>query len=131
MDMNQIDISPSLQDYLETILNLSNEYETVRVTDLAQEMNVAKSSVHQAVTQLKKTGLVEQEPYGPLILTKEGENIATKVLEKHHLLVKFFTEVLDVDYDTAQKDACLIEHSISPVTVEKLINFLEHYIQEN
>ncbi|MFU0800117.1 MAG: metal-dependent transcriptional regulator [Xylanivirga thermophila] len=129
--MNQIDISPSLQDYLETILNLSNEYETVRVTDLAQEMNVAKSSVHQAVTQLKKTGLVEQEPYGPLILTKEGENIATKVLEKHHLLVKFFTEVLDVDYDTAQKDACLIEHSISPVTVEKLINFLEHYIQEN
>lgn len=129
--MNQIDISPSLQDYLETILNLSNEYETVRVTDLAQEMNVAKSSVHQAVTQLKKTGLVEQEPYGPLILTKEGENIATKVLEKHHLLVKFFTEVLDVDYNTAQKDACLIEHSISPVTVEKLINFLEHYIQEN
>ncbi|WP_129721621.1 metal-dependent transcriptional regulator [Xylanivirga thermophila] len=129
--MNQIDISPSLQDYLETILNLSNEYETVRVTDLAQEMNVAKSSVHQAVTQLKKTGLVEQEPYGPLILTKEGENIAKKVLEKHHLLVKFFTEVLDVDYNTAQKDACLIEHSISPVTVEKLINFLEHYIQEN
>ncbi len=125
---NKITVTPSLQDYLEAILNLSEHNEKVRITDIATELDVAKSSVHQAVTQLDKAGFVEHERYGPLELTEKGRKEALKVRNKHDLLVKFFTQILGVDYETAHDDACLIEHVISQTTIDKLIEFCENYI---
>lgn len=125
--MSRIDVSPSLQDYLKAILNLSEQCPRVRVTDMAELLEVAKPSVHQAVTQLVKAGLVTHERYGPLELTEKGVKAAQNIKDKHKMLVKFFVEVLGVDMETAQSDACLIEHSISPVTMEKLIKHFEEY----
>jgi len=127
MTTNNIKVSPSLEDYLETILNISLQDEKVRITDLAEALDVAKSSVHQAVSQLKKAGLVTQERYGPVGLTDSGQKEATKVKKKHEILVRFFEDVLGVDKETAQRDACLIEHSISPVTIDKLMKFCDKH----
>ncbi|NMA94833.1 MAG: metal-dependent transcriptional regulator [Clostridiales bacterium] len=126
---NKVTITPSLQDYLEAILNLSEDSKKVRITDIATELDVAKSSVHQAVTQLEKAKLVVHERYGPLELTDKGRKEALKVRDKHDILVKFFTQVLGVDYKTADNDACLIEHVISQITIEKLTKFFEDYIK--
>jgi DtxR family Mn-dependent transcriptional regulator len=123
----RINVSPSLQDYLEAILNISKQNDKVRVTDLAEELQVAKSSVHQAVSQLKKAGLVSHEKYGPLILTERGVQEASKVKEKHDILVRFFEEVLGVSREISERDACLIEHSISSVSMDKLIEFMDNY----
>ncbi|HHW30693.1 MAG TPA: metal-dependent transcriptional regulator [Clostridiaceae bacterium] len=128
---NKISVSPSLQDYLEAILNISQQNEKVRVTDLAEELEVAKSSVHQAVSQLKKAGLVAHEKYGPLVLTEKGEQIALKVKEKHDILVRFFEEVLGVSKEISHRDACLIEHSISSTSLDKLIDFMDNYTKED
>lgn len=127
---NKITVTPSLQDYLETILNLSEYNKKVRITDIATELNVAKSSVHQAVTQLDKIGLVVHERYGPLELTEKGRREALKVRDKHEILVKFFTEVLGVDSEIAHNDACLIEHVISQETIDKLIEFFGKYVKK-
>ncbi|HHU69818.1 MAG TPA: metal-dependent transcriptional regulator [Thermoanaerobacterales bacterium] len=127
MASNNVKVSPSLEDYLETILNISLQDDKVRITDLADSLNVAKSSVHQAVSQLKKAGLVTQEKYGPVDLTDSGRKEAAKVKKKHELLVRFFADILGVDQEIAQRDACLIEHSISSVTINKLMEFCDNY----
>lgn len=129
--VGSIRVSASLQDYLETILILSKQNEEVRVTDIADELDVAKSSVHQAVTKLKRSGLVNQVRYGSLALTKEGFNVASRVKEKHDILVKFFVEVLGVNRDVSTRDACLIEHSISKTTIDKLVRFMDDYTKNN
>ncbi|HEY8343603.1 MAG TPA: metal-dependent transcriptional regulator [Bacillota bacterium] len=116
-------ISPSLEDYLEVILDLKEQNESIRVTDLAERMNVAKSSVNQAVTKLVELELLEHEKYGPLELTELGMKKAQKVRERHQMLTRFFVEVLKIDPETAEKDACGMEHFISPVTMERLIEF--------
>lgn len=116
-------ISPSLEDYLEVILDLKEQNESIRVTDLAERMNVAKSSVNQAVTKLVELELLKHEKYGPLELTELGTEKAQKVRERHQMLTRFFVEVLKVDPETAEKDACGMEHFISPVTMERLIEF--------
>lgn len=116
-------ISPSLEDYLEVILDLKEQNESIRVTDLAKRMNVAKSSVNQAVTKLVELELLKHEKYGPLELTELGTEKAKKVRERHQMLTRFFVEVLKVDPETAEKDACGMEHFISPVTMERLIEF--------
>jgi len=124
---NKRSVSPSLEDYLETILIISEQSERVRITDLAEALDVAKSSVHQAISRLKEADLVTQERYGPVDLTDRGRQKALKIKEKHEILVSFFEDVLGVDHFTAHRDACLIEHSISVVTIKKLIEFLKNY----
>lgn len=121
-------ISPSLEDYLEVILDLKEQNESIRVTDLAERMKVAKSSVNQAVTKLVELELLKHERYGPLDLTELGTKKAQKVRERHRMLTRFFVEALGVDPKVAEKDACGMEHFISPVTMEKLIEFSAKFI---
>ena len=61
-------LSASYEDYLEIILSLSADKQAVRITDIAGRMNIAKSSVSQAVSNLKDLGLVTQEHYGKVYL---------------------------------------------------------------
>jgi DtxR family Mn-dependent transcriptional regulator len=123
-------LSASLQDYLESIYELRETLGVVRVTDLAQKLNLSKASVSQAVSQLSEKGLVTQELYGPIELTLEGEIEAKKVIETHQKIYLFLTEVLGVDQKTADQDACLIEHVVSETTMEKLCEFMSEYTKE-
>jgi DtxR family Mn-dependent transcriptional regulator len=129
--MSRKDISPSLEDYLEAILGVMEKNEKVRVTDLSEELDVAKSSVNQAVQKLMELGLVTHEKYGPLVLTATGKKQAEIVKRRHHHLKDFLINVLGVDNSTAEKDACAMEHHISAVTLEKLITFLEEGIRQS
>ncbi len=120
-----VSITPSLENYLKTILQLQQEGRTVRVTDLARRLGIAKSSVNQAVGTLKKRGLVIHERYGPLELSQRGTKIAQEVKERHDILLSFLTDVLDVDQETAENDACLMEHAVSGKTMERLSGYIE------
>lgn len=117
-------ITASSQDYLEAILELSYDNHAVRVTDIANKMNIKKASVTQAITILAEEGLVITERYGPVYLTESGMEEAEKVKIKHSLLTYFFQVVLGVSKDTAENDACLIEHSMSDETFLKFADFL-------
>lgn len=119
-----IPISPAMQDYLEVILNLSENTNVVRVTDIAARLNIAKASVTQTVNKLKDLGLVIQDKYGPVGLSHAGRELAVKVQHRHRTLQTFLIEVLGVEPRTAEKDACLMEHVVSPQTMERLVEFL-------
>ncbi len=122
-----LSLSASLQDYLESILDLRESGGKVRVTDLAQKLGLTKASVSQALTQLADKGLIKQEPYGPIELTKAGEFQAKKVRANHDLLFSFLVDVLGVEVQTANADACAIEHAVSDETMDKLAIFLDSY----
>ena len=67
-----------MQDYLEAILELEERGESVRVTDIANKLQIAKASVNQTINKFKKKGLVRQEMYGPVELTQEGRSLAER-----------------------------------------------------
>jgi len=121
---DEIKISPSQEDYLERILFIREKNSIVRVTDLAVEMNISKPSVNKAISNLKAQGLVSQEKYGLLNLTVEGEKLAKEIERRHITVKKFLHELLKVDEETAEKEACLIEHCVSLETIEKLSSYL-------
>jgi DtxR family Mn-dependent transcriptional regulator len=121
---DKITLTPALEDYLEVIFELYENEGTVRVTDVAEKLNIAKSTVSQTINKLKTMGLVTQDSYGPIVLTSTGKECALKVQNKHRILRKFFVEVLGVDYKIAEKDACLIEHVVSPQLMEKLSEYI-------
>ncbi|MCL1925425.1 MAG: metal-dependent transcriptional regulator [Defluviitaleaceae bacterium] len=118
-------ISNSEEDYLEAILALSNGKGGVRVTDIANTLNLSKPSVNKAIKNLKERGLVTHESYGPVYLTINGECIAKNVETRHIILRRFLKDILGVEEQKAEDEACAIEHSISIDTIEKLSTFLD------
>ncbi len=120
-----LDLSPSLEDYLEAILLLSKNDGYVRVTDLANQMGNTKASASQAIKKLADLKLIKHESYGPVKLTSLGKGQAQKIHRRHKTLRKFLVEVLGVNPTTAEEDACRMEHTISHETMEKLVVFLE------
>lgn len=114
----------SAENYLETILILSKQLPVVRSVDIAAELNFKKPSISVAMKKLKNSGYILVSPKGYITLTKTGKEIADRIYERHTLLTSWLTR-LGVDADTAAKDACRIEHVISPQSFEALKNHVK------
>ncbi len=113
-------ISSKMEDYLTTIHGLCREEGVARVKGIAERLEVSNASVVGALKNLKRRELVLQEPYGYIRLTERGEQIASSVIQRHQVLTHFFENVLHLDPETSEIDACRIEHEVSPQTVKRL-----------
>jgi len=120
-------LTKSEEDYLETIFILEKEKDGARIVDIAKMLNVKLPSVTEAMRKLARKKLVNYKRYNKIKLTKEGEKFAKIVFKKHRVLFDFFTKLLGVDEKTAMRDACLMEHSLSSETLNKLIKFVKKH----
>ena len=117
-------ISKSLEEYLKTMYVLKKQNEKIRVTDIADKMNVSKASVNKAVNNLKNEKLLEYESYGTIILTDEGESLAKKILEAYDIYYLFFKDVLNLDEKHAKEEADNIKGTMSDETINKLAKYV-------
>ena len=120
-----MNFSASSQDYLEAILELSNEHGQIRSIDLSEKLSVTRASVNRAIGVLKELGYITQEKYSEILLTEEGKRAATSVIIRHTTLKTFLMDILGVTEETAETDACRMEHSVSLETLEKLRSFMD------
>lgn len=118
-------IYESGEDYLETILLLHKKTGFVRSIDIARELNYSKPSISRAMTILQKNGFITIEAGRQILLTELGRKKAEAVYERHVVIKEFFSDVLGVDTETAEHDACRIEHIISDESYGKLKEFTE------
>lgn len=117
--------SASAEDYLEAIAVLASEGEPVKVTGISKVLGVKKPSVTYALKKLSEAGLVRHQRYGDVELTPKGATIAEDVCRRHQTILGFLVDLLNVDPEVAEEDACRMEHSLSPATLERLEKFLE------
>lgn len=110
--------------YLEAILVLSKEKQTVRSLDVAQYRNYSKPSVSRAVKLLRDGGYITVDKDGFISLTDIGTEVAEKIYHRHRVLTDFLAS-LGVDEETASKDACKMEHVISDITLNAIKMYLE------
>jgi DtxR family Mn-dependent transcriptional regulator len=125
------DLSASLEDYLEAIYNLAGESRVARSKDIAGLLGVSKASVTGALRTLKRKGLANYKPYGFVTLTDTGRQAAAEIARRHSILTSFFSNVLGVDFDTAQRAACKAEHTLGPEVIARLLSFIEFVTREN
>ena len=125
---SSIKLTPSLEDYLEAILQLESKNRVARVKDIALELNVQMPSVTGALKNLKSKGMIEYEKNSFINLTPQGLKIAKRVFRKHKILVSFFKNILLLDEESAKETGCKIEHVIDIETAVKLGN-LEKYLK--
>lgn len=119
------DLSTSLEDYIETILELQREGGVVRVRDIAEARDVRAASVSVALRRLDEMGLIEYAQREHVKLTDLGLRTARRVRARHEVLRRLFTEVLGLSPDEAESDACAMEHSLGERGMDHLARFLE------
>ncbi|MFH1864827.1 MAG: metal-dependent transcriptional regulator [Candidatus Eisenbacteria bacterium] len=118
-------------DYLETIYVLSLANDTVGVSQVAAERSVTIPTARSAVVRLRGAGLVRQERYGKILLTESGRKRAESVYRTHRAMFRFLHEVLGVDPETADSEACRLEHGLSEDTRARLVEFLDRQCSDD
>ena len=115
----RIMINESAENYLETILELSQTLPVVRSVDIANELGYKKSSVSVAMKNLREKEYITVTDAGFIYLTESGKAIAEMIHERHELLTAWLTR-LGVPEDIASDDACKLEHVLSKESFEAI-----------
>lgn len=103
------------EDLLEAVYILSKKYYCVRSVDIASYLEITKATVSRATKNLEKEGFILKDEDGSVRLTNVGKLIAQEVYEKHCFFRKWLTDA-GVDEETADREACSLEHMISKET---------------
>ena len=106
-------IHESAEDYLEKILMLQEQNGQFRSIDIANAMGFSKPSISIAMKHLRENGYVTMDPDNSIHLTQKGAGIATRIYERHRTLTSYLVK-LGVPQEIAEKDACKVEHDLSP-----------------
>ena len=107
------------EDYLKAILILQKQNHAVRSLDVAEMLSVTKPSVSRAMKFLREGGFLTMDADKRISLTEAGREAAEQVFEKHRVLTECLV-TMGVDPGIAEKDACRMEHLISPETLEQM-----------
>ena len=116
-------LSRKAEDYLEAILEITEQKGYARIRDIASALAIKPPSAVEMVKRLNDMGLVEYRKYDGVRLTPKGREIAGVVKERHDT-IRSFLEIIKVSKKIANKDACIIEHELEPETIERLKKFV-------
>ncbi len=116
------------QEYIEVIYALEKENRVARVTDIAERRGVTKASVSLVLNQLQKKELVERKQYGHITLTRSGKRLGNTLTQRHKAIKKFLQIVVGVSEQTADDDACKLEHILSKescTAIKRIVKAIE------
>lgn len=122
-------LSRKAEDYLEAILNASLGKGYARTKDIARELCIQPPSVVEMIQKLDRMGLITYRKYEGVTLTPEGRRIAEIIRDRHETLQSFL-ELFRIPEAIATKDACMMEHELSPETLEQIRLFFV-FLTEN
>jgi DtxR family Mn-dependent transcriptional regulator len=117
------------EDYLEVVYHLSGVDDGsggVRATDIADRLGCRLPTVTRTIQKMVDAGFFEHEARGLVRLTGHGRSLAEDIAHRHIDTVAFLVKILGLTEDQAERDACQIEHGLSPLAAQRLHEFLEH-----
>ncbi|MGD9823263.1 metal-dependent transcriptional regulator [Desulfobacter sp.] len=120
-----LDLSESLEDYLETILELQATNTVARSKDIAERLDIKRGSVTGMLKKLAAQELINYEPYGYVTLTAKGEKIAKEIEKRHIMLRDFLIRFIGVEEQKADDTACRMEHAMDASTFKKFQAFIQ------
>lgn len=115
------EISSSLEDYLEAIAELTAKSGHAHTKDIADLLSVKMPSVTGALKLLSKRGFIVYRRSYPVELTAQGKAIAERVIRRHGILERFFSEVFKLDHVKADETACRIEHLVDEDVIDRFV----------
>lgn len=119
------DLTPSSEHYLRAIWEVRSKRGYARLTDVARQLGVALPTLSAGLKPLEARGLLSHDDQRFLLLTAEGERVAREVHHRHAVTRAFLGDVLGVPADLAEEEACLLEHDLSAVTTDRMLDLIK------
>lgn len=113
-------VTPTIEEYLETILNMTSEGKAVMAARLAERMQVSPPTVTATLQRMRRDGLISSDEPKEIVLTEKGLKMAMNMVRRHRLAERLLTDILGVPWHEAHQEACLLEHGISDKVMERL-----------
>ncbi|MBU3912782.1 MAG: metal-dependent transcriptional regulator [Nanoarchaeota archaeon] len=121
-------IKRGYEDYLRTILEISESSSSVKNIDIAKSLKISKPSVSEMLRKLKKDGLIEFQPYSKINLTRKGRARAERVSEKFKIIRHFAHKL---GHKTPHDEAHKLEHALSPGMITRISELLYGKSKQN
>ncbi len=121
-----MELSASLENYLEVIASLTMVDGYALSNDIAEKMEVKRSSVTVALRNLADFDLITYKKYKPITLTAKGKEVADKIIYKHKNIKTFLKDLLGVEESIADKVACEMEHIIGSDVADRFVAFTKY-----
>lgn len=118
-------LSPTHEMYLKVLYQLEQEHEIARVRDMAKGLGVKPGTVSAVLKKLEVNSLVIHDHYGAVKLTPAGLRVAECVVHRFEIIKQILTDAFCLDVETAELDACMMEHAVSPATINRMELFLQ------
>jgi DtxR family Mn-dependent transcriptional regulator len=117
-------ITISKENYLKTIAEAESEGEVVIAATLARWLQVTAPAVTMAIRRLKRDSLIRVAEGGEITLTREGREIANRLLHRHHLIERMLTEIFGMEWYKVHDEAEQLEHAVSSDFEHRLLDKL-------
>ena len=118
-------LTSAMENYLEAIFNLSNEKRAVRVKDIAGKLGVRMPTVSSMLKTLSERKFIDYEKYEYIELTDKGSAVGEEIHRRHRVLRSFLMDILNINSETADEEACKMEHAVSESTLDRFVDFME------
>jgi DtxR family transcriptional regulator, iron-dependent repressor len=119
-------LSATVEEYLETIYNMSAEDEVVIGARLAEKFHVSAPTVTEMLKRLVRDGYIEMDIKRQVTLTEEGNRAAEAALRRHRLTERFLVDMLGMQWHQVHEEACRLEHFISGAVEDRVIDSLNY-----
>jgi DtxR family Mn-dependent transcriptional regulator len=106
--------------YLETIYYIEHEGDVPRPGRIAEWLGVSPPTVSVSLQRLARDGWVTVAPDRSVQLSDAGRVAAAAVVRRHRLVERWLTDVLGLDWATADREAASLSHGVSEVVLERL-----------
>ena len=118
--------SPTIEDYLHAVYNMSREGQTVIAARLTEKMGVAAPTAWATVQRMQRDGLVKLGPRKDISLSDAGLEAAESIMRRHRLAECLLVDILGLDWHDAHEEAHRFEHAISPRVETRILEVLGH-----
>ncbi|MBD3274578.1 MAG: hypothetical protein GF372_04670 [Candidatus Marinimicrobia bacterium] len=129
-EYDAVELTHSTAHYLMAITELHKTQGYARAVDIANYLELTRGSVSTALSKLEDKNLITADSNKFYQLTKSGEKAVNNVLSKRRIIIRFLTEILQMDMEEAEIDACKIEHLLSHKAGERMMSFLGFYLSD-
>ena len=113
LESEVVNITISKENYLKAIAEAQSEGESVIAASLARWLNVSPPAVTAAIKRLKRDDLIHVAEQGEITLTPQGQAIANRVLNRHHLIERMLAEIFGMEWYKVHDEAEQLEHAVS------------------
>ena len=89
-------------------------------TEMAEQLGVTASTVSANLKKLARDGYIDYEPYGQIVLTDVGRQIAVEIVRRHRIVESYLVEALGLTWDQVHDEADRLEHAVSDLVLERM-----------